>query len=448
MKRFILFCICLLSLCSLSAVDSISSAVAVQDAFAQVAQAGAPTVVRVDVVQESTIISFGSGFMFRRDENRVYILTNYHVISSIISNKKLNLRLTLHDDRQFPATLLGHDQRTDLAVICFDALENSRFQLAQMGDSSQIKVGNWVIGIGNPYGFNNTVSVGIVSALGRAMLGAASYATDYIQTDAAINSGNSGGPLFNIYGKVIGINSWIASKSGDNSGLSFAIPINTALNIVDVLVANRPVEYPWLGVVVASVTDSRLRETLGLQFEHGACITQIIKDSPADINEISVGDIILAIDGKEVRDANTVVWMISRHKPGDTVDLTLFDGEKNKNVKVTLQRRPDDNGGTAYSVQTSVTEEFLGAEFGVRSVKNDDKYKDNQLEIISLNEKSTAALYGLMTGDVLLKINQTRIKSIEDLRMIKKEAQEKNKKFFYFKILRNGRELLVGVAAK
>ena len=156
----------------------------------------------------------------------------------------------------------------------------------------------------------------------------------------------------------------------------------------------------------------------------------------------------MAIDGKEVRDANTVVWMISRHKPGDTVELTLFDGEKNKNVKVTLQRRPDDNGGTAYSVQTSATEEFLGAEFGVRSVKNDDKYKDNQLEIISLNEKSTAALYGLMTGDVLLKINQTKIKSIEDLRMIKKEAQEKNKKFFYFKILRNGRELLVGVAAK
>ena len=139
------------------------------------------------------------------------------VSASGLVEKDVNLRLTLHDDRQFPATLLGHDQRTDLAVICFDAPENSRFQLAQMGDSSQIKVGNWVIGIGNPYGFNNTVSVGIVSALGRAMLGAASYATDYIQTDAAINSGNSGGPLFNIYGKVIGINSWIASKSGDNS---------------------------------------------------------------------------------------------------------------------------------------------------------------------------------------------------------------------------------------
>ena len=447
MKRCILLLICFFALCSLSAIDNITSAAAVQDVFAQVAEKGSPTVVRIDVMQESTIMSFGSGFMFRRDKGKVYILTNNHVVSSVVSNKNFHLRLTLHDDRQFPATLLGHDERTDLAVVCFEADENAKLQTVTMGDSSQIKVGNWVIGIGNPYGFNNSVTVGVVSALGRAMLGGASYATDYIQTDAAINSGNSGGPLFNIYGKVIGINSWIASKSGDNSGLAFAIPINTALNIIDTLVANRPVEYPWLGVVVASVTDARLRETLGLQFEHGACITQIIKDSPADINEISVGDVILAIDGKEVRDANAVVWAISRHKPGDIVELTLYDGEKNKSVKVKLQRRPDSNG-TAFS-ETSVTETFLGAEFKNRSINNDDdEYKNNLLEIVSLDEKSTAALYGLMKGDVLLKINQTEIKGLEDLRTIKKEMQEKNKKFFYFKILRGGRELLLGVAAK
>ena len=446
MKRCVLLLICLLSLYSLSASNDVASAVAVQNAFTQVAQKGTPAVVRIDVMQESTIMSFGSGFMFRRDKEKVYILTNNHVVSSVVSNKNFHLRLTLHDDRQFPATLLGHDERTDLAVVAFEPDEKANFQLVTMGDSSQIKVGNWVIGIGNPYGFNNSVTVGVVSALGRAMLGGASYATDYIQTDAAINSGNSGGPLFDIYGKVIGINSWIASKSGDNSGLAFAIPINTALNIIDTLVANRPVEYPWLGVVVASVTDARLRETLGLQFEHGACITQIIKDSPADINEISVGDVILAIDGKEVRDANAVVWMISRHKPGDTVELTLFDGEKNKKVKVTLQRRPDSNGNVISQVSTK--EDFLGATFGVRSIKDDDEYKNNLLEIVSLDEKSTGALYGLMKGDVLLKINQTEIKGLEDLRMIKKEMQEKKQKFFYFKILRAGRELLIGVAAK
>ena len=446
MKRCVLLLICLLSLYSLSASNDVASAVAVQNAFTQVAQKGTPAVVRIDVMQESAIMSFGSGFMFRRDEKRVYILTNHHVVSSVISDSKLHLRLTLHDDRQFSAKLLGHDVRTDLAVVAFEPDEKANFQLVTMGDSSQIKVGNWVIGIGNPYGFNNSVTVGVVSALGRAMLGGASYATDYIQTDAAINSGNSGGPLFDIYGKVIGINSWIASKSGDNSGLSFAIPINTALNIIDTLVANRPVEYPWLGVVVASVTDARLRETLGLQFEHGACITQIIKDSPADINEICVGDVILAIDGKEVRDANAVVWTISRHKPGDTVELTLFDGEKNKKVKVTLQRRPDSNGNVISQVLTK--EDFLGATFGVRSIKDDDKYKDYPLEITMLAEKSTAALYGLNKGDVLLKINQTNIKTFDDLRSVKKEAEEKKQKFFYFKILRAGRELLIGVAAK
>ena len=446
MKRCVLLLICFLSLYSLSASNDVASAVAVQNAFTQVAQKGTPAVVRIDVMQESAIMSFGSGFMFRRDKEKVYILTNNHVVSSVVSNKNFHLRLTLHDDRQFPATLLGHDERTDLAVVAFEPDEKANFQLVTMGDSSQIKVGNWVIGIGNPYGFNSSVSVGVVSALGRAMLGGASYATDYIQTDAAINSGNSGGPLFDIYGKVIGINSWIASKSGDNSGLSFAIPINTALNIIDTLVANRPVEYPWLGVVVASVTDARLRETLGLQFEHGACITQIIKDSPADINEICVGDVILAIDGKEVRDANAVVWTISRHKPGDVVELTLFDGEKNKKVKVTLQRRPDSNGNVISQVSTK--EDFLGATFGVRSIKDDDKYKDYPLEITMLAEKSTAALYGLNKGDVLLKINQTNIKTFDDLRSVKKEAEEKKQKFFYFKILRAGRELLIGVAAK
>lgn len=445
MKRSILFTVYFLSLYLLAAVDTISSAAVLQDTFVEVAQKGMPTVVRIDVMQDSTILSFGSGFMFRHDKRRVYILTNYHVISSIISNDKLRLRLTLHDDRQFPAILLGHDQRTDLAVVCFDAPEEAKFQLAVMGDSSDVNVGNWVIGIGNPYGFNNSVSVGVVSALGRAMLGATSYATDYIQTDAAINSGNSGGPLFNIYGKVIGINSWIASKSGDNSGLAFAIPINTALNIIDTLAANRLVEYPWLGVVVSSVTESRLRETLGLQFEHGACIMQIIKESPADIKDISVGDFILAIDGKEVRDANAVVWIISRHKPGDTVDLTLFDGEKNKNVRVVLQRRPDDN--TSVLASKSLSEEFLGAEYKVRPVENDEKYNKNQLEIVFLKEKSAAALYGLAVGDVVLKINQTEIRSIDDLRAIKKEAHDKNKKFFYFKILRDGREQIIGIAA-
>ena len=195
MKRCVLLLICLLSLYSLSASNDVASAVAVQNAFTQVAQKGTPAVVRIDVMQESAIMSFGSGFMFRRDEKRVYILTNYHVVSSIVSNKNFHLRLTLHDDRQFPATLLGHDERTDLAVVCFEAGEKVNFQMVTMGDSSQVKVGNWVIGIGNPYGFNNSVTVGVISALGRAMLGAASYATDYIQTDAAINSGNSGGPL-------------------------------------------------------------------------------------------------------------------------------------------------------------------------------------------------------------------------------------------------------------
>lgn len=447
MKRSILFTVYFLSVYLLSATDTISAvaAAAMQDTFVEIAQKGMPAVVRIDVMQESSIVSFGSGFMFRSDEKRVYILTNYHVVSSIISNNNLHLRLTLHDDRQFPAELLGHDERTDLAVVCFDAPKESKFQLAAMGDSSQVRVGSWVIGIGNPYGFNNSVTVGVVSALGRAMLGSASYATDYIQTDAAINSGNSGGPLFDIHGKVIGINSWIASKSGDNSGLAFAIPINTALNIVDTLVANRPVEYPWLGVVVSSVTESRLRETLGLQFEHGACIMQIIKGSPADIKDISVGDFILAIDGKEVRDANAVVWIVSRHKPGDTVDLTLFDGKKNKNVRVVLQRRPDDNA-SVFAAQSS-SEEFLGAECKVRSVENDEKYGENQLEIVSLKEKSAAALYGLAVGDVVLKINQTEIKNLDDLKAVKKEASDKNKKFFYFKILRDGRELLIGIAA-
>lgn len=425
---------------------------ALQTVTRNVAKESRSSVVRIDILNsEGAICSFGSGFIFQQNQQDVYILTNYHVVSGAVSgNGEGRLRITLHNDKQFIGTGLGKDTRTDLAVVKFIAPPNTRFPVMKLGDSSKLEVGDWVISIGNPFGFNNSVAIGIVSALGRATLAGTAYATDYIQTDAAVNPGNSGGPLVNLYGEVVGINSWIASMSGDNSGLSFAIPINTANNVLQSLTENKVIEYAWLGVLVTSLTDSNLRETLGLTFEHGAYITQIVEDSPADTGELAVGDIILAVNGEKIRDANALVWNISKYPPGTTIQLKVFDGEKEKTVSITLQRRPGSPENSSSIDSANNKETFLGAVFENITPENKKQYslKDKPHDgviITGFSQKSPAAAYGLIEGDLVLKINQQTIKTLSDITALKETSSKKKTKFFYFKINRNGREMLVGV---
>ena len=280
-----------------------------------------------------------------------------------------------------------------------------------------------------------------------------SQATDYIQTDAAINPGNSGGPLLNIYGEVIGINSWIASMTGANTGLSFAIPIDMASNILEALISNKEVQYPWLGVYVNSLTDSVFREKMGIAFEHGAFIIQIIEGSPADSGVLSVGDIIISVDDKEIKDANTLIWTVSKYLPGDKVKLKVYNNGETRIVEITLGMRPtageDGSVNTTSELQKS---EFLGAE--ISSVNNDliKLYELNKeskgVVVVAFKDNSPALNYGVQAGDVIIKINKTTIENISDLNNFITSDKEAPAGFYYTKIVRKGREMIIGIVSK
>ncbi|HBD93831.1 MAG: hypothetical protein A2015_11440 [Spirochaetes bacterium GWF1_31_7] len=423
-----------------------NNAVAIQNVFREIAKDNIPAVVRVDALnKDGSQLSFGSGFIFRQTEETVYVLTNNHVVKP-----DSVMRITMHNDKQFDTVLLGRDKRTDLAVMKFTSKE--KVKTVKMGKSSKIEVGDWAIGIGNPYGFNGSVTVGVISASGRAMIGG-SQATDYIQTDAAINPGNSGGPLLNIYGEVIGINSWIASMTGANTGLSFAIPIDMASNILEALISNKEVQYPWLGVYVNSLTDSVFREKMGIAFEHGAFIIQIIEGSPADSGVLSVGDIIISVDDKEIKDANTLIWTVSKYLPGDKVKLKVYNNGETRIVEITLGMRPtageDGSVNTTSELQKS---EFLGAE--ISSVNNDliKLYELNKeskgVVVVAFKDNSPALNYGVQAGDVIIKINKTTIENISDLNNFITSDKEAPAGFYYTKIVRKGREMIIGIVSK
>lgn len=264
--------------------------------------------------------SLGSGFFIRKDG---LILTNYHVIEDI---SKIVVRLS--DGREFEAELKGRDRKTDLALIKIK--DKEPFPLVKLGNSDKLEVGEWVIAIGNPFGLEQTVTVGIVSAKGR-VIGIGPY-DDFIQTDASINPGNSGGPLFNIKGEVIGVNSTINSTG---QGIGFAIPINLVSKIVVHLEKEGKVTRGWLGVMIQEVA-KEIRSALGLKGEEGALISEVIEDSPAARSGIKKGDIILEFDGKKIKKMGELPMIVSE-TPVDRVVLVraLRDGkEKLFNIKI------------------------------------------------------------------------------------------------------------------
>lgn len=427
-----------------NAFSDINTALSIQSAFRNIAKDNIPAVVRIDAYNpDGSQLSFGSGFIFRQTGDKVYVLTNNHVVKPGSA-----MKITLNDDRQFEPVLLGRDDRTDLAVMEFTTKD--KMKVVKFGKSGGIEVGDWAIGIGNPYGFNGSVTIGVVSALGRAMLGR-SNATDYIQTDAAINPGNSGGPLLNIHGEVIGINSWIASMTGGNTGLSFAVPIDTAVNILESLISNKEVVYPWLGVFVNSLTDRVLREKMGFNFEHGAFVIQIVEDSPADNGELQVGDVILNVDDKVIRDANSLVWTISRYKPGDVVELRVYSNGSIRNISITLGERTS-AGNTSSRDSGRKKSEFLGASVSDLNAELRKLYELNNQEngvvVESFKDNSPALNYGLMAGDVIIGINTARIADIDGLNKFLEKEKDSRTSFFYVRVIRKGREMIIGIADK
>jgi S1-C subfamily serine protease len=300
--------------------------------------------------------ALGSGFVVSTDG---HILTNAHVVEDN-GTRASSVAVMFKDvegsaSTKVPATIVGVDETSDVALLKIDPAKAPQLLALTLGDSDAVQVGEPVVAIGNPLGYDFTVTSGIVSAVNRNLESPnGSVIPDGIQTDAAINSGNSGGPLFNSRGEVIGINEQIATKSGGNEGLGFAVPINTAKNVMEQLKSDGKVTYAWLGIQGQSIT-SDVASALGLEVENGVLVAAVTQGSPAEKAGLkggsqqsqlqgqtltAGGDIITAIDGEKVEGMEDLIAIINAHKPGDTVTLAVLSGDSTSDVQATLTARP------------------------------------------------------------------------------------------------------------
>lgn len=353
---------------------------------------------------------FGSGFIISDDG---YIITNAHVVDNATE-----IRVGLNDQREYQAQLVGSDPASDIALLKLDAEE---LPVARMGDSDTLKVGEWVLAIGSPFGFENTATQGIVSALARS-LPDDTY-VPFIQTDVAVNPGNSGGPLYNTDGEVVGVNSQIYSRSGGYQGLSFAIPINVAMSIADQLKEKGFATRGWLGVSIQNV-DQSLARSFGLSKPSGALVAQVGNNSPADKAGLVSGDIILEFNGRKVAYSSALPPLVGAVTPGATVDMLVLRDGKQQTIDVVIE--PLDDGVqrvTSMPVADPIDQSRLGV---VVSAVPSDVMKDMGIShgvvVSELKGDGPAATAGIREGDVILSINREDIHSVELLESIVENA--------------------------
>lgn len=353
----------------------------------------------------------GSGFIISKDG---YILTNSHVVGDASS-----IKVTLHDGREFDAENIGSDPRSEVAII---KIEADDLPVVPMGDSADLEVGEWVIAIGNPFGLSETVTAGIVSALGRRNIGIADF-EDFIQTDAAINPGNSGGPLLNINGEVVGINTAIYTRSGGSMGVGFAIPINMAQAIKQQLIDTGEVTRGYLGVYLQELTPL-LAESLELKDSEGILIADVIEDSPAEEAGLEQGDIIKKLDGIEVPDTGSFRNEISSRQPETTVELEILRNGKKKNVSVEIGRL---EGEDSQASSASKALDEIGMSVGDVTAEIADQlgYDLNAgVVIMNIDPDGKAARTGLRRGALITGVNRTRVRNVEEFNAAITEAIE------------------------
>ncbi|MHB1215560.1 MAG: DegQ family serine endoprotease [Thiobacillus sp.] len=348
--------------------------------------------------QEIPARGAGSGFIVSKDG---YILTNAHVVSGADE-----VEVKLIDKRTFSAKVIGADSRTDVAVIKITA---NNLPVVKLGDPAKLRVGEAVAAIGSPFGFENSVTAGIVSAKGR-QLPSESY-VPYIQTDVAINPGNSGGPLFNMNGEVVGINSQIYSRSGGYQGVSFAIPIDVAMDVAGQLRASGKVLRGWLGVVIQEVT-ADLAESFGMDRPRGALIAQVQADSPAARAGLQAADVIIMFDGKPVEDAGDLPRMVGMAKPGARIALQVWRKGRAQDLLVVLGELPAEDqlagkSGKTYSRGGLALSELTA-----------DQRRELKIDYGLLVEEVTgdAARAGIRVGDVILAVNNGKVATVEAFR--------------------------------
>jgi serine protease Do len=360
--------------------------------------------------------SLGSGFIISKDG---YILTNNHVVENA---DEIVVRLS--DSKEYTAKLVGRDAKTDIAVIKIDTDESLNAVI--LGDSDNLKVGEWVMAIGNPFGLENTITAGIVSAKGR-FIGQGNY-DNFIQTDAAINPGNSGGPLINMKGEVVGINTAIFSRTGGNIGIGFAIPINLAKELLPDLREKGRVTRGWLGVYIQKVTPE-IAESMGLPRASGALVADVMPDSPAKRAGVEVGDVIIEYDGSPVRESNELPLLVARTAIGKKAKLKLIRRGKEMTVRVEVGELRDEEVAAApaagedfgLSVQPLTPEiaESLGVDPGTKGVV-----------VTGVEPGGVAEDAGLRRGDIILEINQQPVDGVSSYRNALKQAEGKKSILF------------------
>ena len=386
--------------------------------------------------------SLGSGFIV---DATGFVVTNNHVIGDADA-----VKVVMRDETEYDAEIIGRDTKTDLALLKIQ--RDAPFPFVVFGDSDRVRVGDWVIAIGNPFGLGSSVSAGIISARGRDIR-AGPY-DDFLQVDAPINRGNSGGPSFSLDGEVIGVNTAIFSPSGGNVGIGFAIPANLAKPVVESLKASGRVARGWLGVRIQTVTDE-IAESLGLETTHGALIASITPGGPAEQSAMEPGDVVLRFDGKQVDRMRSLPRIVAETPIGKEVDVVVWRRGNEQAIKVTVGELPEEAelaqlGAEAEgAVPSTASIDSLGL-----TVANLDDETRTQFElradvdgvvIVEVADGGAASQQDLRPGDVIVEIDQTEVHSPPEVLAKVREAEGNSRKSVLFLIDRRGDPVFVAV---
>ena len=377
--------------------------------------------------------ALGSGFVITKDG---YIVTNNHVVDDADE-----IVVILAGGDEYPAKVIGKDKKTDIALIKIKPKKD--LPICRLGDSDAMRVGDWVVAIGNPFGLGHTVTAGIISAKGRE-LGAGPY-DDFIQTDAAINPGNSGGPLFDTSGNVIGINSAIYTRSGGNQGIGFAIPINLVKSIVSQLKDNGKVTRAWLGVLIQQITPE-IQKGLDLKSRKGALVADVVKDGPADKAGIKRGDVIIRFNDQKVESQHELPTMVAYLPVGGKVDLVALRHGKKMTFHLVLEEMKPENevvgaGEPDKSLQTNLgltlqnVTPAIAERLGLKAAEG--------VVITSVEPDSPAKDAGLRRGDVILEVNRKKVENVDGLNGLIEKAKDKDS--ILFLINRAGRTIFIAL---
>lgn len=393
--------------------------------------------------QMRKLTSLGSGFIISEDG---YIVTNYHVVNGA---EEIEVMLANDEHKNYPAKLIGFDQKTDLALLKVEIPQKLNF--LEFGDSESAKVGYPVIAVGNPFGLGGTVTSGIISAKARYITG--ETFDDYIQTDAAINTGNSGGPLCDgITGKVLGVNSVILSPSGGNVGIGFAIPASIVKPVVMELKEKGKIIRGWLGVMVQPVDDN-IAKAMGLDSPKGALISSIVDGSPASKGGLKVGDVILKFDGKSIDSTNKLPRIVGETPINKSVEIEIFrDGKSQKLSAVVAKPEKDDPFAKEKASRDQSEKEVLGVK--VSNITDETRrafHIDSTVKgvvVTDIEKSSILAFTGIRTGDVIVSINQKPINNVDDFEKAFDEIKRKGKGSAALLVSRRGINQFVGIELK